>query len=63
MPNFHVTHLGPDDSEDSWAIPSDDPEAALSAAIEAAGGTEGIYSVWDPEDPMGMPLLERTIKS
>lgn len=63
MPTFHVTHLSTNDSENSWDIPAEDPEAALSTAIEAADRAEGIYSVWDSEDPMGMPLVERTVES
>jgi thiamine biosynthesis lipoprotein ApbE len=61
MPIFDVTLLGPDDSEHSWRIHARDPEAALSAAIEASDRTSGIYSVWDPDDLVGMPLVERTL--
>jgi hypothetical protein len=61
MPVFQVTHLGIDDSENQWSIPADEPEVALTIAIETAGHSRGIYSVWDPEDPMGMPLGEQTI--
>jgi hypothetical protein len=61
MPVFQVTYLGADDSENQWSSPADEPEAALAVAIEGADRRRGIYSVWDPEDPMGMPLAERTI--
>jgi hypothetical protein len=61
VPVFQVTHLGVDDAEYQWNIPADDPEVALTIAIEAARHSRGIYSVWDPDDPMGMPLGERTI--
>ena len=63
MPTFHVAHLGTNDSENSLNISAGDPEAALSAAIEAASRAGGIYSVWDPEDPMGMPLVGRTVEA
>jgi hypothetical protein len=61
MPRFHVSVLRTDDSESTWEIPALDLEDALNRAIQTSGGASGIYSVWDPDDPMGMPLLERDV--
>lgn len=59
METFEVTLLA-DDLESSWQIPAQDPDEALEIAIAASAGV-GIYSVWDPLDPMGMPLVEREV--
>lgn len=61
METFEVTLLCEDDSEFIWSVEALVPEEALTNCLERAVGKSGIYSVWDPEDPHGMPLLERTV--
>lgn len=58
---FEVTFLGEDDSELTWIVEAETPETALKECSAKANRQHGTYSVWDPEDPHGMPLLERTI--
>jgi hypothetical protein len=57
---FEVTHLA-DAQEDSWLVEATDPNDALEEAVRLASDAPGMYSVWDPQDPMGMPLVEREI--
>jgi hypothetical protein len=61
METFHITLL--DDYEENleWFITAANPSVALAEALVASQGSPGIYSVWDPQDPQGMPLLEETI--
>lgn len=42
-------------------VPAQTPEEALSGMQDLQGHRPGIYSVWDPDDPRGMPLLEATL--
>jgi hypothetical protein len=57
---FEVTLLTDDDSDISWKIAAETPEQALEEAMRLPDACAGIYSVWDPQDPNGMPLLERS---
>lgn len=56
---FTVTFMD-DTSETEWIVSAPNPEVALDQVL-ALSGEPGIYSVWDPEDLFGMPVLERTI--
>lgn len=42
----------------AWQIEATHPDEALREAVRLASNAPGIYSVWDPQDPMGMPLVE-----
>jgi hypothetical protein len=55
METFEVTLLCEDDTEFRWSMEALVPEEALNSCLERAEGKSGIYSVWDPEDPHGMP--------
>ena len=61
MEMFEVTLHCDNDEEFTWIIEALIPEEALTNCLELAVGQSGIYSVWDPEDPHGMPLLEKTV--
>lgn len=61
MEIFEVTFLGDDDSEATRRFEAATPEDALGAALIQMEIKQGTYSVWDPQDPHGMPLLERTV--
>lgn len=58
--SFEVTlvDLG---EERSWRVDANNPSDALSAVLGLSGSRTGIYSVWDPQDPHGMPVVEQTI--
>jgi hypothetical protein len=58
---FPVTLMLEDGSEKSGYFDSPDPTGALESAMAAWDRLSGIYSVWDPVDPWGMPLAERTL--
>jgi len=57
---FEVTLLNDLDSTISWSISADTPEQAIAFARKHPNSGTGIYSVWDPQDPNGMPLMECT---
>ena len=57
---FEVTLLTSDDSDISWKIIAETPEQALEKAMRLPDACAGTYSVWDPQDPNGMPLLEHS---
>lgn len=61
MEIFEVTFLDDDDSEVAWCCEAATPEDALGAGRIHMESKHGTYSVWDPRDPHGMPLLERTV--
>lgn len=62
METFHVTLLGDDEVDLEWFITAVNPSVALAEALVASQGSPGIYSVWDPLDPHGMPLLEEEVQ-
>lgn len=49
--------LGSSEELHLW-VEASDPEVAVTKVRRLEGDVPGIYSVWDPEDPMGMPVLE-----
>jgi hypothetical protein len=57
---FEVTLLTDDDFDISWKIIAESPEQALEKAMRLPNACAGTYSVWDPQDPNGMPLLEHS---
>ena len=61
MTDFPVTVLLESSEEITLSIRAARPGEALDRAVEATGGVSGIYSVWDPEDPMGMPVFEQVV--
>ncbi len=60
MEMFPVTYLSDHDSME-WTINAATPEEALDEAVSRKESAEGVYSVWDPQDVRGMPLLERVL--
>jgi hypothetical protein len=57
---FEVTLIGDDDTDQQGRITAASPEDALAEGFHMSQGQPGIYSVWDPSDLFGMPLLERS---
>lgn len=57
---FPVTLLTSGNEDLSWHVSAATPSDALLEAINRSGLRSGIYSVWDPDDPFGMPLVEVT---
>jgi hypothetical protein len=57
---FEVTLLTTADTTLSWKVFAETPEQALGIAMNFPDACAGIYSVWDPQDPNGMPLIERS---
>jgi hypothetical protein len=60
---FEVTLLTTADTTFSWKVVAETPEQALEIAMGLPGACAGIYSVWDPQDPHGMPLKECIIQN
>jgi hypothetical protein len=60
METFEVTLLSDSDENLSWTFDTSTPVEALSEAYRASSGASGVYSVWDPMDAHGMPLIEET---
>ncbi len=60
---FPVTLMDENGAEQSGYFDSPNPMAALEAATDAWDRASGIYSVWDPHDPWGMPLIEQDAPS
>lgn len=42
-------------------VEASDPEEAVVRARVLERDVPGIYSVWDPEEPMGMPVFEQIV--
>jgi hypothetical protein len=57
---FEVTLLTDLDTNLSWTVLADTPDQAMSLVRDYPDAVSGIYSVWDPQDPNGMPLMECT---
>jgi hypothetical protein len=60
MFTFNVTVMT-DDDIDSVTVNAVNPEHAIQCGILLTAGATGIYSVFDAADPLGMPVLERTV--
>lgn len=58
---FEVSLLTDVDTTFSWKVVAETPERAIDVAVDSPDACAGIYSVWDPQDPNGMPLGERTV--
>ena len=58
---FSVSLIDESDEEHVSAVPARTPEEALKRMQVAQGFRSGIYSVWNPDDPHGMPLLEQNL--
>ena len=61
METFEVTLLADSDENSAWKFDASTPTEALSEAYRASNGACGVYSVWDPQDVNGMPLIETTV--
>lgn len=59
--SFPVTYLSEEGAVQEWEYPTPEPGEALDTAMAVNHNRPGVYSVWDPEDRFGMPLLERFI--
>jgi hypothetical protein len=60
---FEVTLLTDVDTTLSWKVIAETPEQAIEIALGFPNACAGIYSVWDPQDPTGMPLKEYESKA
>lgn len=58
---FAVSVLDESSHEHVEKVHAQTPEEALKGMQDLQGYRPGIYSVWDPDDPHGMPLLEATL--
>ena len=58
---FSVSVIDESGSEHLDSVSAGTPEDALRRMQVAQGYRRGIYSVWNPDDPHGMPLLEETL--
>ena len=58
---FEVTLLTDNDFDISWKITAETPEQALEKAKKLPDARPGTYSVWDPQDPNAMPLMEHIV--
>ena len=57
---FEVTLLKDVNTTLSWTVTAETPEQALEIAMSRQNASTGTYSVWGPQDPNGMPLLEHS---
>lgn len=58
---FAVSVLDESGHEHVGRVHAQTPEDALKGMQDLQGYRLGIYSVWDPDDPHGMPLLAETL--
>ena len=58
---FSVSLIDESDEEHLSAVPARTPGEALKCMQVRQGYRPGIYSVWNPDDPHGMPLIEETL--
>ena len=58
---FAVSVLGESGHEYVGTVQAQTPEDALMGMQDLQRHRPGIYSVWDPDDQHGMPLLEETL--
>lgn len=59
--SFPVSILDESGREFLGTVMATSPEGAITGMRSQQSNRPGIYSVWNPEDPHGMPLVEVTI--